>query len=392
MTEPIDPTPTPPERAGFAAKVQSFFFMEGEIREAAVSSYGPGSAGYAEFQRASGMLEAARVILDAHEGLKTSDGTAPALTLVRAASCWGMAAHLLHEDPSAVIADDPNDLWEAFVVSPAGQAILATISLDERVDAEAALRLEPFPNLADMPAGARYRYLSVLRALAERLLKPMERIARRVEAVKALRVIRWVGTAAALVALAAGLPRGVAALRRGPNLALRKPTTSSSFYTGYPSCSGAVDGDVEKIGFHTEETDNPWLLIDLEKPQTVREIDVYNRYEVSERAVPLVVEVSLDNKTFTQVARKNDDFHAWRATFAPREARYVKLTVQKKACFHLNEVEVYLASSGQGTAVPLAESEGRRAARGCRGRGGGRGARRRARSRTRLLVPGEAFA
>jgi hypothetical protein len=93
--------------------------------------------------------------------------------------------------------------------------------------------------------------------------------------------------------------------------------------------------------FHTEQLPEPWVEIDLGEPRRIHEIEVINAPEVSERAVPLVVEVGENPQTFAEVARRTSDFSTWSATFPPRNARYVRLRVLKTTYFHLANVKVH---------------------------------------------------
>jgi hypothetical protein len=69
---------------------------------------------------------------------------------------------------------------------------------------------------------------------------------------------------------------------------------------------------------------------------------VYNRADCcQERAVPLKIEISPDNRQFRQVAERKQQFEKWKADFPPSNARYVRLTDLNAAAFHLSEVEVY---------------------------------------------------
>jgi hypothetical protein len=60
----------------------------------------------------------------------------------------------------------------------------------------------------------------------------------------------------------------------------------------------------------------------------------------SERAVPLVVEVSTDNEHWLEVTRNEQDFSEWKGSFAPVQARWVRLRVPRKTVLHLRRVRV----------------------------------------------------
>jgi hypothetical protein len=68
---------------------------------------------------------------------------------------------------------------------------------------------------------------------------------------------------------------------------------------------------------------------------------VKNRDEVPDRAIPLVIEVSNDQKSYHRVARRTDSFRTWTAELRPQTARYVRLRVDRKSYLHLEQVKIY---------------------------------------------------
>ena len=97
-----------------------------------------------------------------------------------------------------------------------------------------------------------------------------------------------------------------------------------------------------EIFFHTHIENEPWIEFDLGTPQKVSRLFVRNRHDFRERAVPLVVEVSNDRKTFREVIRRDRVFGAWLAEFRPVETRWVRLRVAKhQTALHLETVEIY---------------------------------------------------
>ena len=155
------------------------------------------------------------------------------------------------------------------------------------------------------------------------------------------RRLRWAMAILLPLAIAGGIVWLQQLAWRRSNLALHKPTASSSHLAQHPETSGVVDGKLYGIGFHTNNDDRPWLSIDLERVQQIHQVIVYNADHCCfERAVPLVIEVSTNGKAYREVARREEPFGVWKANFAPVQARYVKLTVDRTSMFHLAEVEV----------------------------------------------------
>ena len=97
-----------------------------------------------------------------------------------------------------------------------------------------------------------------------------------------------------------------------------------------------------KIFFHTNEDAQPWVEFDLLAPTAFSEVYVRNRTDsVPDRAVPLVIEVSDDETNWRAVARRDDTFRTWTASFPTLTARYVRLRVDRRSYLHLEIVEVH---------------------------------------------------
>lgn len=130
-------------------------------------------------------------------------------------------------------------------------------------------------------------------------------------------------------------------LSKRDNLALHKRVTTSSVYGEDHDPRGAVDGIVDRVGFHTWPDFKPWVEIDLGSVETITEVEVFNRTDCCQsRAVPLTILVSTDGKTYQEVARRNKVFDTWRATFPKVAARFVKLVLNRREWFHLAEIRV----------------------------------------------------
>ena len=95
------------------------------------------------------------------------------------------------------------------------------------------------------------------------------------------------------------------------------------------------------IFFCTLEEASPWVEIDLGKRTDFSRIDVTNRSDCcGERAAPLVAEVSDDQNSWREVARRKDSFSEWSTKFAPQKARYVRLRALRRTILHLEKVAV----------------------------------------------------
>jgi hypothetical protein len=56
--------------------------------------------------------------------------------------------------------------------------------------------------------------------------------------------------------------------------------------------------------------------------------------------VPLVVELSGDGQSWTEVARRRELFYEWTAWFSARQARYVRLRADHPSALHLGSVQI----------------------------------------------------
>jgi hypothetical protein len=102
------------------------------------------------------------------------------------------------------------------------------------------------------------------------------------------------------------------------------------------------DSECTSLLFHTDPENNPWVEFDMGKPTTFHRIDVKNRTDCcSDRAVPLIVEISTDHTTWTEIGRKDVEWTSWTINVPPKTARYIKLHVPKNVAFHLKKVAVY---------------------------------------------------
>lgn len=319
--------------------LRRFFLLEEEIAEAEARRFSAQLAGYAEYARAREALEAVSAVLAPREPLRASDGTRAASTLAREAVLFAVSAHLSRAD-SMPTTQAPIELWRSFSTLPIAADLESALGRDVFLHAFELLRA-PELSLSSDPIADKSN-LALLRDLASRLLQPLEEATRTSDRVRIRRFLR-IGTALALaIALATASLVGFQLWLRGNNLALNRQTSASSAYGNQKSTSGVVDGIKTVHGFHTDEEQNPWLLIDLGSSTKVGSVVVYNRTDCCEdRAAPLVIEASADGHRWKEVARRDKKFSRWKASFPTTEARFVRLTIQKKTWFHLNEVEIY---------------------------------------------------
>lgn len=102
-------------------------------------------------------------------------------------------------------------------------------------------------------------------------------------------------------------------------------------------------GVTTSIEFHTLDELNPFVEYDIGRSARVSRVEVHNRREepLRDRAVPLVVFTSGDGEHWHQVARRDEAFDVWTATFPPTDARYLKLMVDRHSILHLDQVRAF---------------------------------------------------
>lgn len=324
--------PAAPEGvSGAAAERQGgwwvqFFLMPAARARAERQSFGGSAERLEAFRRAAKTADAAEVLL-----ANAPDAEEAACTLLREAML--SAAQALLPDAPPVTAQ----AWAALESGTSGPALLDELTSAERALVQRAFLGQP----ADGPALDTKQRLAALRRGVQILLVAGRRQLRPLARVRLARGLRWAAAVLLPVSLAAGIVAlGMMAHRRS-NLALGSPVTASSHHPKHPRVQGVVDGKRYGIGVHTADDLEPWVRIDLQAVHRIHQVVTYNSDHCCfENAVPLVISISTDGQDYREVARRERPFGVWAADFAPVEARYVKLTTQKKAYLHLSEVEV----------------------------------------------------
>jgi len=267
------------------------------------------------------LLETATRVVEPVEQLPAGSRAAVLVSLYRDAAYWALLAGWTGEgeapsDLRALWAEtSPETLAKAGPESTLA-AVRATLA-----DSAGAVPLE----VTDEDAGR-------ARAFVEALVKDLGVPRARLDRALAHRWMRFAGVVAVVLAAV----WGVRQLTLGPDLAAGKPFRTSSSWAG---C--AADPPCPALMFHTDDQDNPWVEIDLGSAKTVHRIEVNNRTDCcSERAIPAVVEVSVDHTKWSQVGRHDDEFRSWAIKFQPRQVRYVKVSVPRRTTFHLKSVKV----------------------------------------------------
>jgi hypothetical protein len=127
-----------------------------------------------------------------------------------------------------------------------------------------------------------------------------------------------------------------------PDLAEGKAWQASSAWGSFPA-TGAMSGEAPIDGrFHTTEEDEPWFRLDLGAVKRVHAVRIENRTNCCrERALPLAIELSVDAKSWQVVGYRRVLFDTLTQHFLTREARYLRLRVDRRSVLHLRRVSVY---------------------------------------------------
>ncbi|HKO52669.1 MAG TPA: discoidin domain-containing protein [Polyangiaceae bacterium] len=206
----------------------------------------------------------------------------------------------------------------------------------------ADLLSKSFADFAELSPERQTAIAERLHAFAERLIEPLAHPQRAQERVWATRFSLLVAAAAVLIAL---LFVGKS-LKDEHDMTLDlAPSASWKASSQIQDCSCKSPeqscSECPNFFFHTLEENQPWIIFDLHRVQSLSAVVVENRPDCcSERAVPLVVQVSKDQKHWKTVATRKGAFTTWRADFSTEQARWVKLYVAKRDYLHLAGVHL----------------------------------------------------
>ena len=196
--------------------------------------------------------------------------------------------------------------------------------------------------LDEVPPGEVAPFLSVAREAHRRALETLETDVREEQSL-ARRQQLALGTFVVTICLVASIVGRVMMIHAAPvDLAAGRPFTQSSVWAVCHPEQNECGRFPTRVLFHTLSERSPWFQIDLGAPTSFSSATIVNRQDMGmPLAVPLVVEVSDDGKTFREVARRNEVFSIWEATFAPQTARYFRARVDRLSTLHLESVRVH---------------------------------------------------
>ncbi len=128
----------------------------------------------------------------------------------------------------------------------------------------------------------------------------------------------------------------------GPDLGAGKPWQASSYYPGFPGAGKKPVKPSEMAFFSTSDDVSPWWKIDLQGPTEIGSVTIVNRSDCCpDRAVPLVVEISLDGETWREVARRTETFRTWAPSFKATKTRFLRLRALRRTFVHFKDVRIH---------------------------------------------------
>ena len=210
----------------------------------------------------------------------------------------------------------------------------------ERLRAE--LLGNSFAEFAELSPERQAAAAARLHAFGERLIEPLATPQRALERAWVVRFSWLVAAAVVLI----GLGFVGKALKDKHDLTLDlAPSASWKASSQIQDCSCTSPeqscSSCPNFFFHTLEENKPSIVFDLHRVQSLSGVVVDNRADCcSERAVPLVVQVSSDQKHWKTVATRKGEFSTWRADFPTEQARWVKLYIAKRDYLHLARVRL----------------------------------------------------
>lgn len=313
--------------AALGARVREWFLRSAALAEARRHQLNPGQR--AALRAALQALELADRAVDLPEGYRAGPPLGVSLMLYQEAVWWALQA--AHGAPRA-----PDSLAQA--CAEHAELLRATAGGEQQLARLRAQFLEPERHsFQALEEASQLALIADARRFASALVAHVGAPDAQVARVTRQRWLRpsLAAASVACIALALALALG------SRDVAAGRTWTASSGEWGFGRTGTTDKFGNEDLLFHTHAEANPWLLVDLGAPERVRAVAVENRSTCcQERAVPLIVELSADGKSWREVARKDEVFTSWKARFRAQQARFVRLRVPRHTVLHLRRVQV----------------------------------------------------
>jgi hypothetical protein len=349
---PAEPPETQPEaprapepaskKRGLFGRVIDWFWCGSAFAALRESRRLPSARALELGRRAHAAMELGRAALEPAQSFAHGPVDALACDLYSQSIYWTLRAKrsLTEPDSSASAAEALEPLWNS-----------ADREAFERAagDSEAAEALRravvgrSFVDFAELAPDEQARLARSLRPFAESLIESIDNAQLELERLWLKRLLRLALPVVALALVVGGSLFAVERAEQAKDVLRGKPWVASSRWPEGGCTSPAQEcAGSPMYFFATGEEDSPWIEFDLGSPQGVSGFRIVNRKDCcQERAVPLVIEVSLDHSKWTEVARKTDEFRSWKGSFPSTPARWVRLKVPRRSFLHLAAVRLF---------------------------------------------------
>jgi hypothetical protein len=321
------------------ARVLSFFWPRSGLPGAPVGDRTP--LAVALMGRGRAALEIGEQALHPVEPLRRGGGEGVACELFREAVVFALLAHAELRRASAPEGEAGAPVTAPWTLVDPAFLTAAAGGTESLAELRGLVDTQSFVELAALDRTEQCQIAARLRAFADALLTPLDVPARQLERAWVRRIARVGGLVVVLIGVALVVQQVKAWQERQADLSLRATWTASSL--GYGACKAPAQHCKESptFFFHTAQEAKPWIVFDLKSSKHVSAIHVENRRDCcGDRAVPLVVEVSTDNKRWKEVARQTSDFATFAKRFPRVKARYVRLRVDRASILHLATVRI----------------------------------------------------
>jgi len=329
--------PAATTRKGSAsARIADWFWRGSALAKArrALPELGERAAVFAQRARASAEL-AQNMLASDEPGELSSEGSA--CETYRQASYWALCALHAQAEPGAL--PEADRIWDSL-----DDALLAAAAVGEerRERLRSALRSGSFVYFAELPPAEQQASLIELRKLAQALLAKLVERSTALDAIYLQRAWRLALLGFVLLCVALSPAVVKKALEERTELTAGRSWRASSKFEASCASPAQKCPDHPNYFFHTNEEASPWLEFDLGNEQKISKVRVDNRLDCCvERADPMVIEVSSDQKHWRRVARHEGVFNTWEAKFEPAHARYFRVRLLKPNFLHLSAVHAY---------------------------------------------------
>jgi hypothetical protein len=161
---------------------------------------------------------------------------------------------------------------------------------------------------------------------------------------KEIRFARIVRIAIVATLAVASLVWAGMSLFSAPNVALHKPTASSSLWPG--SGTDGLTNGVNENGYAvaTNYEPDPWIRVDLQDVYRISSIVVVPRGDGhADELVPAAVEISETGSDWSEVGRRSETYSQllpWKVSVSGKRARYVRVRGLRQTVIALAEIEV----------------------------------------------------